>query len=193
MSRRNKPNDVFKKIDLNPQPPSTCWLWKGSINDKGLPYFHVHGKSIIAYRLVYWITHPTWDINNSREVIRHGCTDIYGNAVDNPLCCNPQHLSTGTQDENIMDMMVRGRRGLPKEAVRAIIDILEKQKNGTAEITLTHEQIGRVVGAKYGVPIARTTVTDISNMRRRKVMRDVLDAESKRIEESGDAKRNSEG
>lgn len=181
MSKRNKPNDVFLCLDLNPKPPSTCWLWTKSVSDKGLPYFHIGGKKIIAYRLVYWITHPTWDINNSREVIRHGCTDAHGNHVDNPLCCNPDHLTPGTHEENMIDMMVRARRGLKREAVE---DILEIQKTGNP-LSLTHEEIGKLVGAKHGINIARTTVTDILKGRRRLVLRNKIDADDKAIRESG--------
>lgn len=180
MSRRNNLNDVFKCLNMNPEPPCTCWLWKNKVSDKGIPYFQVGGKKIIAYRLVYWITHPEWDINNSREVIRHGCVDLHGNNVDNPLCCHPDHLTPGTHEDNMIDMMLRARRGLKREAV---VDILEFGKVNV--LGLTHEQIGRVVGAKHGIDIARTTVADILSGRRRKVLRDSLDAGDRAVKESG--------
>lgn len=143
----------------------------------------VGGKKIIAYRLVYWITHPDWDINNSREVIRHGCTDMHGNHVDNPLCCNPDHLTPGTHEENMIDMMLRGRRGLHRDAVYAII---EYGREGGNPLGLTHEQIGKIVGAKYGLSdIPRTTVTDILSGRRRYVLKNKLDAEERAVRESG--------
>ena len=184
MSRRNKPNDVFKWIDLNPIPPSTCWLWKGSVSDKGIGYFQIGGKKIISYRLVYWIMNPNWDINNSREVIRHGCTDTHGNPVDNPLCCRPDHLTPGTHEENMMDMMLRGRRGLTKDAVRDILDLGSEEKK--KEMGLTHDEIARLVGTKHSIEIARTTVTDILSGRRRLVMKNELDKEDRAIRESGD-------
>jgi len=183
MARRNQPNDVFKCLNLNPEPPCTCWLWTRAVNDKGLPYFQLHGKKILAYRLVYWITHPEWDINNSREVIRHGCTDLNGNHVDNPLCCNPDHLTPGTHVQNMMDMMLRGRRGLTREAVRDILDLGSEEKQQV--IKLTHQEIASIVGKKYSIEIARSTVTDILSGRRRFVMRNELDKEDRAIRESG--------
>ena len=41
--------------------------------------------------------------------MRHSC--------DNPRCCNPNHLSVGTQRDNILDMVKRGRwkGGPPKQ------------------------------------------------------------------------------
>lgn len=179
MPRKNKPTDIFKCIDLNPKPPSTCWLWQRPVNDKGLPYFHVHGKAVLAYRLVYWITHPEWDINNSREYILHSCKDIYGNAVDNPLCCNPAHLRPGTHEENMMDMMTRGRAGLTADAVRDILTIKEKFQDAT------HVEIANRVGAKYGITIARQTVTSILSGYRRSVMRNIIDEKFKAEKESG--------
>jgi len=184
VSRRNKPTDVFKHINLNPTPPLLCWLWTGQPNDKGLPYFQVAGKKIIAYRLVYWITHPEWDINNSREFILHSCVDAHGNSVDNPLCCNPDHLRPGTHEENMIDMMVRGRRGLRTEAVRDILDIV-KRGELEGELKLTHQQIANAVGAKYGIEIARTTVTDIISGRRRYVLKNKLDEQDRAVRESG--------
>lgn len=35
-------------------------------------------------------------------MLRHAC--------DNPLCCNPDHLLTGTQQDNINDKVARGRQ-----------------------------------------------------------------------------------
>jgi hypothetical protein len=181
MSKRNKPNDIWKQINLNPVHPTTCWLWTGRPNDKGMGYFQIGGKKIIVYRLVYWITHPTWDINNSREFILHTCVDALGNSVDNPLCCNPAHLRPGTHEENMIDMMVRGRRGLHKDAVRDILDIMK----GGNELELTHEQIAKLVGAKHGIEIARSTITDIISGRRRLTLKNRLDEEDRVVKESG--------
>lgn len=178
MARRNKFTDVFKHLDLNPVPPCTCWLWKEPVNDKGLPYFQVDGRKYLAYRLTYWLTHPEWDINNSREYILHSCVDTLGNAVDNPLCCNPAHLRPGTHEENMMDMMLRGRSGLTREIVFAILTEIDNLPE------FSDEMIGRLVGHKFNrEPIPRQTVADIRTGRRRKVLRDLRDAELRKIDE----------
>src|SRR5262245_17855903 len=135
MGRRNQPHDVFKYIDMKPVAPATCWLWKGSVNDKGLAYFQVNGRKYSAPRLVYWLTHPQWDIDNRREFILHTCIDELGRNVDNRICCNPAHMRTGTNDDNMQDMMLRARKGLPLEAISAIMEIVEKFPE------FTHSQI----------------------------------------------------
>lgn len=179
MGRRNEFADVFKCIDMRPVPPLKCWLWTASVNDKGLPYFTVKGRKYVAYRIVYLLTHPGWDINNRREFIRHKCTDDDGNHVDNPLCCNPDHMETGTHDENMMDMMLRGRKGLTREALEDILDVSRRLPN------LTHSQIAARVSHKHQIPVARQTVTDILSGRRRKVLRDAIDLHNKEIDDGG--------
>jgi hypothetical protein len=177
--RRNTYTDVFKHINLNPTPPSTCWLWRDPVGGKGIPYFNVNGRKIIAYRLVYWLTHPDWDINNTREFILHTCVDMNGNKVDNPLCCNPEHLRPGTHEQNMIDMMLRGRSGLTIAAIRDILKIAE------SELELTHGQIASRVAFKHKINVGRSTVTSILNGDRRKKLKDALDQAQRDIDESG--------
>lgn len=179
MGRKNEYHDVFKHIDLKPVWPMTCWLWVASVSDKGMPYFQVEKRKYVAYRLVYWLTHPTWDILNRREMILHTCVDANGVSVDNPLCCNPDHLRPGTHEQNMLDMMLRSRKGLTKSA---IFDIVKIHKDNPE---LTHSQIAARVSFANEIPVARQTVTDILSGRRRKVLRDVIDIENKAIDESG--------
>ena len=179
MGRRNELADVFKHINMSPEPPCTCWLWTGAPSENGLPYFRVGGKMWIAYRAVYKLMHPEWDETNRRNVIRHKCVDAEQRPVDNPLCCNPAHLGTGTQDENMNDMMVRGRKGLTRDALSDILDIVRNQPN------LTHSQIAAMVSYKHKIPVARQTVTDILARRRRRVLRDLIETKDAQIINSG--------
>lgn len=176
MGRRNVKTDVFKYINMKPEPPCTCWLWKGSTNDKNLPYFQVDNRKYIAYRLVYSLVNPQWDIDNRREFILHTCIDELGRAVDNPLCCNPAHMRTGTNEQNMIDMMLRSKKGLTRDAIIGIMDTVKEHPE------FTHSQIAARVSYLCNIPIARQTVTDILNRRRRKVLLDAIDERNRDIE-----------
>ena len=78
------------RTKLNPE--TGCWEWQYSTDLAGYGFVcHRFWGSIKAYshRLMYITLHG--DIPNDK-VIMHKC--------DNPKCCNPEHLSIGTQKEN---------------------------------------------------------------------------------------------
>lgn len=135
----NKPTDVFLHINMMGGDRQVCWPWKGSINKSdSRPYFTVAGKRRTAYALV--IELASGELQGTR-VARHSC--------DNPICCNPAHLSWGTPQDNSNDMKDRERHGLSKIVVRAIKTLLLK---GT-----THEEIAD----RYG--LSREAITKINN------------------------------
>lgn len=177
--KRNTFEDVFRYIDMDPVPPSTCWLWRGDVSSNGIPYFQVGGRKWIAYRLTYWLTHPNWDILNQREKIRHQCKDMHGRDVDNPLCCNPDHALPGTHEENMLDMMLKGRSGLTKECIRDILRIQEQFPD------LTQKQIAARVGHTHGIAISRQTVSDLLRGARHKQLKDALDEEERKLMNGG--------
>lgn len=90
----------------------TCWLWTGA-DDGGDGYgkFADGGIWHRAHRLSYkW---HNGDLIPGRVVL-HSC--------DNPKCVRPEHLSQGTQKENMQDMARRGRGrkpGVPRHVLEA--------------------------------------------------------------------------
>lgn len=68
-----------------------CWVY-------GPPFTYGQIDGRAAHRVAYerWVG-PIPD----GHVVRHRC--------DNPPCINPEHLITGTQGQNIQDMIDRGR------------------------------------------------------------------------------------
>lgn len=80
---------------------SSCWLWLGSRLPTGYGYFYRRGESrrlTYAHRHAFILTHGELPVG---AVVRHSC--------DNPACVNPEHLSSGTQADNVRDMVARGR------------------------------------------------------------------------------------
>ncbi len=76
-----------------------CWNWNGSVDKNGYGQIHVKKKGFKAHRYSYIFHYG--DIKGGM-VIRHKC--------DNPRCVNPKHLILGTQQDNINDCMLRGRK-----------------------------------------------------------------------------------
>jgi hypothetical protein len=82
-----------------------CWEWAGSRRDIGYDAIgsgpgYPGPKMLQAHRL-------SWEIHNGpvppRVQVLHRC--------DNPPCVNPNHLFLGTQRDNVLDCLAKGRRG----------------------------------------------------------------------------------
>lgn len=108
MTKRNKPTDIFKHLDMS-GGPDACWPFTGGLNDQGRPWFSVNGKKILAYRLV-------WDLVKEDKLGDRK----YLHQCDNPICCNPAHGKPGTHEENMDEMKTRERHGLSHHMVKAI-------------------------------------------------------------------------
>lgn len=95
----------WAKVDR--KSASECWPWLASFRgDYG--YIRITGKGEQAHRIA-------WALANGRSIpagllIRHSC--------DNPACCNPQHLLLGTQAQNVLDAIERGRHVNPNWRLR---------------------------------------------------------------------------
>lgn len=91
-------NRFWAKVEI--QSPDECWAWKAATDDKGYGRFHTEGKSgtCLAHRMAYVLAKgpllPELDV-------LHSC--------DNPPCCNPNHLWSGTALDNVRDAVEKGR------------------------------------------------------------------------------------
>jgi len=75
-----------------------CWHWTGGYASNNRGMMRCHGIMEQAYRVAYRIYCGPIE---KGQVIMHTC--------DNPCCVNPKHLRTGTQYDNIHDMIAKGR------------------------------------------------------------------------------------
>lgn len=76
-----------------------CWTWNGGKYYNGYGQFYEGPNKICAHRFSYKIFKG--DIPKNKLVL-HEC--------DNRQCVNPDHLFLGTQKDNILDMIKKGRR-----------------------------------------------------------------------------------
>src|ERR1035441_1884583 len=78
---------------------SGCWNWNGAKDSNGYGMISIANKRYRTHRVsaLVWLGVPL----EERCVILHNC--------DNPKCCNPEHLTAGTQKDNMVDCASKGR------------------------------------------------------------------------------------
>ncbi len=91
----NTPAEVWSRVATS--DTDACWPWLGATR-KGYGHVRYQGQQWSAHRLAYVL---------ARGPIPTGM--LVCHACDNPLCCNPQHLWLGTNRENILDSVTKGR------------------------------------------------------------------------------------
>ena len=95
-----------------------CWEWQAGIS-RGYGKFTLHGKQCGAHRVSY--TYYKRDPGNL--YVLHKC--------DNRSCVNPEHLFLGTHQDNMDDMVSKGRAAskLTSNQVLEIKELLPKLNN----------------------------------------------------------------
>lgn len=86
--RKNTKEDVWKFVDKKDN--NSCWNWIGStFLSTGYGRFFYQGKALVAHRFVYQLINGAIDTN---IMVMHKC--------NNKPCCNPLHLTIGTNSQN---------------------------------------------------------------------------------------------
>lgn len=137
--RRTPEERFWDKVDR--RAPDECWLWTGAVKDTGYGLLWLDGNRFaLAHRfsLELSIARPLAPF----EVARHNC--------DTPLCVNPGHLTPGTQQENVDDMVSRGRHRAAHGETNGRARLTAEQ---VAEIRRRHEQAARDLAAEFGVSV----------------------------------------
>lgn len=84
--------------------PNQCWLWQAGRFAKGYGMFNA-GRDAYGTQDTRYAHRVAFQLATGIEpgplVVMHSC--------DNPPCCNPAHLSLGTQRDNLRDASAKGR------------------------------------------------------------------------------------
>ncbi len=86
----------WAKVDMC--GPDACWMWKAGYTRSG---YGQHKAGVYAHRYAWEQANNASIIPGKQNVVRHSC--------DRPACCNPAHLTLGSQSDNMMDMQRKGR------------------------------------------------------------------------------------
>ena len=131
----------FSKI-VRGQTEDDCWGWTATKNNKGYGALKVNGQMAPINR-VSWMVH-------FGEIPKGLCVC---HSCDNPICSNPKHLFLGTHQDNMDDMIRKGRDR--KDAQKALRNRSRSYKGmGSSTAKLTDEQVREIkrlaVGRKIG-------------------------------------------
>lgn len=91
----------WSRVDV--KGPKDCWLWKGSVQVKtGYGKYKLNGNTTSSHRIAFFIA---FGAIGEGVKICHRC--------DMRLCCNPNHLFRGSHQDNMADMVAKGRQYRP--------------------------------------------------------------------------------
>jgi hypothetical protein len=145
-------NRFWSKVDK--RGPDECWEWQGGLH-KGYGYIYLsRNKRVYAHRVSCQL-----NLGDSRLHCLHSC--------DNPKCVNPNHLSWGTQLENMRDAFIRHSTLKHQTALRCR-DIGKRRRRLTAEqaALLRHDALTGLslskCATKYGV--SKTTAARVCSL-----------------------------
>ena len=129
----------WSKVDK--QGPDDCWNWTASRIQGGYGWFSIDYRGWLAHRVAWTLTNGP--IPEGMCVL-HDC--------DNPACCNPLHLFPGTLQDNVDDMVRKGRQTNLKLTGMQVLRICRRYKAGgvtyrelAAEYGITRDQIGKII------------------------------------------------
>jgi len=157
----------FAKVSTVPTAAG-CLEWTASKNLKGYGLFGLKGRSYQAHRVACFLE---TGFDPGEFLVCHTC--------DNPSCCNFDHLWLGTNADNMLDKMKKGRGNAPsgdrhgshlhpERLARGESHGGSKLTEADIPIIRTDTRTLHVIAAEYGVAF-----TLIHKIKRRKLWRHV--------------------
>jgi hypothetical protein len=142
-------------------PFSGCWIFYGATNEAGYGIVGTGGRGAPndrAHRITY--RHFRGEIPAGMFVC-HSC--------DVPECCNPDHLFLGTNQDNVNDMIAKGRNSPPPRNPHVVGSFHPGAKLNEDQVIEMRSLYlkgwtQQALAIKYGV--ARQTISKVVNNKR---------------------------
>lgn len=147
--------DVLDRIEEHSVriPECGCRIWTRSIESQGYGTIQWCGRVRKLHRLVWELVYGPIP---SGMCVLHRC--------DVRCCISIHHLFLGTHQDNMSDMMAKGRNVPNRGSKNGLAKLTEEQARSVREDQRSHKQIA----AEYGISTAH-----VSNVKRRKTWRHV--------------------
>jgi predicted XRE-type DNA-binding protein len=130
---------LWAKINIG--GPDECWEWQAGRYKSDYGQFKLNGKVVRAHRVV-------WELVN-KQLIPEGQCVLH--SCDNPPCCNPTHLFLGNHQENMDDMIAKGRFVHQPGEQNGRAKLTESQVVDIRQLWTTGQYTQRQLAYIYGV------------------------------------------
>jgi hypothetical protein len=101
----NKPKDPVDNFEkhFEMKSPFECWNWNAHKLTSGYGHWQINHSKYNKHWLTHRFSYFSYKDNtlSDEDIVCHTC--------DNPSCVNPEHLFKGTQQDNIDDIINKGR------------------------------------------------------------------------------------
>lgn len=122
-----------------------CIIATGKPGQDGYAKKKIEGKTYRAHRAAFCLARniPFSDI--AGQSVLHSC--------DNPMCINPEHLSLGSHQENMLDMRNKNRQAKGQKISKAKLTEQQVLEIKTTYVRYSRTRSCKVFANKFGVSV----------------------------------------